>query len=107
MLWNQLPQNMLWTDRLRYYIGQDDPDITRKDLTDALCMLAGMYIDEHRNLRSLEDAVIGEYGEEELDRLIESNAEKDPTLHYSELLISPTDRSRRLLVLDYLDKLKS
>ncbi len=107
MLWKQLPDNMDWMDKLKYFLVNGETEVTHKDLSDALCVLLGMYLDEYSNCLALEDAILEEFGEDKLNDLMDKSITDSAIYHYSKLLEAPSERQRKLLAVEYLEKLQT
>ncbi len=105
MLWNQLPDNLTWIDKLRYYLEKDPEEVNNKDLKDALCVLTAMYIDEYESNCALEEAIVSEIGEDRFEELLDSTIGDETIWHYSRILSEPRDNQRICLALGFLDKL--
>lgn len=78
MRWDELPDSYKWDRRLSYFLNPDNQDeISKADLQDALAILAARYCDEFFSLRFIECFVQEEFGSERLNEIVESSIDSD------------------------------
>ena len=84
MKWDELPGSLEWDRKLAYFLNPDNQNnISKEDLQDALAILTAKYCDEFYNLRFLECFVEEELGSERLESAIESGLESDSMVERS------------------------
>ena len=78
MKWDHLPEDMTWDQKLAYFLDPENQDeISKEDLQDALALLTARYCDDFYSLRFLESFVEEELGSDRLDEVLESNIDSD------------------------------
>ncbi|MBO4449759.1 MAG: hypothetical protein J5777_04170 [Clostridiales bacterium] len=81
MKWEELPADFEWDRKLAYFLDPDNQkDISKEDLQEALAILAAKYCDEFYNLRFLECYIEEQFGTEKLESAIGASVESDTIL---------------------------
>lgn len=97
MKWDDLPGDYQWDRKLAYFLNPENQgDISKEDLQDALAILAARYCDEFNSLRFLECFVEEELGSDRLDEAIIANVESDSETDRCEVVMEKNTVEERL-----------
>ena len=93
----KLTRDYQWDRKLAYFLNpENQAEISKEDLQDALAILAARYCDEFNSLRFLECFVEEELGSDRLDEAIISNVESDSVTDRSEIVMEKGSVEERL-----------